>query len=192
MNPRRMTLTLGVAAGGLLAAAFLPMAVGSAVPIVIFVPDDSSFDPMFAQGMPGFFDPTENVTGSENWIEYTTSLILATNPVVAVSGNDNITGVLGTQPGFTAGESAPIQFDPLASTPGNEDLIVTDPLNSGLPFGTQLDFWNMGGGVLNFFEAEPVDVAGLNFGTSTLTDVLITPLGVTDLTPILTLITGLF
>ena len=42
MNPRRMTLTVGAAAGGLLAAALLPAAVAAADEYV-YLPDGSSF-----------------------------------------------------------------------------------------------------------------------------------------------------
>ena len=52
MNPRRVTLTLGAAVGGLLAAAFVPTAVASADIDVLFTPDTSTFDP---------------TTGTEDW-----------------------------------------------------------------------------------------------------------------------------
>jgi len=45
MKRRRITLSLGAAAGGLLAAAFLPAAVASADIDELFTPDTSTFDP---------------------------------------------------------------------------------------------------------------------------------------------------
>ena len=52
MNRRRITLTIGAAAAGLLAADFLPAAVASADIDVLFTPDASTFDP---------------TTGTEEW-----------------------------------------------------------------------------------------------------------------------------
>jgi hypothetical protein len=52
MNRRRVTLTVGAVAGGLLAAAFIPAAVASADIVDLFTPDTSTFDP---------------TTGAEDW-----------------------------------------------------------------------------------------------------------------------------
>jgi hypothetical protein len=52
MNRRGITLSLGAAAGGLLAAFFLPATVASADIDVLFTPDTSTFDP---------------TTGTEDW-----------------------------------------------------------------------------------------------------------------------------
>jgi hypothetical protein len=52
MNRRSITLSLGAAAGGLLAAFFLPATVASADIDVLFTPDTSTFDP---------------TTGTEDW-----------------------------------------------------------------------------------------------------------------------------
>jgi hypothetical protein len=52
MNRRRITLTIGAAAAGLLAGAFLPAAIASADIDVLFTPDTSTFDP---------------TTGTEDW-----------------------------------------------------------------------------------------------------------------------------
>jgi hypothetical protein len=48
MNRRRITLTLGAFAGGLLAAAFLPLAPANADTTDIWAPDTSTFDPTSA------------------------------------------------------------------------------------------------------------------------------------------------
>jgi hypothetical protein len=45
MNRRGITLSLAAAAGGLLAAAFVPTAVASADIVDLFTPDTSTFDP---------------------------------------------------------------------------------------------------------------------------------------------------
>jgi hypothetical protein len=52
MNRRGITLSLAAAAGGILAAAFLPAAIASADIDVLFTPDTSTFDP---------------TTGTEDW-----------------------------------------------------------------------------------------------------------------------------
>jgi hypothetical protein len=52
MNRRGITLSLAAAAGGLLAAAFVPTAVASADIVDLFTPDTSTFDP---------------TTGTEDW-----------------------------------------------------------------------------------------------------------------------------
>jgi hypothetical protein len=52
MNRRRVTLTVGAVAGGLLAAAFLSATVASAEIVDLFTPDTSTFDP---------------TTGTEDW-----------------------------------------------------------------------------------------------------------------------------
>jgi hypothetical protein len=52
MNPRRVSLSLAAAAGGILAAAFLPATVASADIEVLFTPDTSTFD---------------STTGAEDW-----------------------------------------------------------------------------------------------------------------------------
>ena len=66
MNPRRIPLTLGAAAGGLLAAAFLPMAVAFA--------DDNGFVPLNATIVPtevtGMPPGAEVIMGQEDWIPW--------------------------------------------------------------------------------------------------------------------------
>jgi hypothetical protein len=52
MSRRRVTFTLAAAAGGILAAAYLPVAVASADIVDLFTPDTSTFDP---------------TTGTEDW-----------------------------------------------------------------------------------------------------------------------------
>jgi hypothetical protein len=52
MSRRRVTFSLAAAAGGILAAAYLPVAVASADIVDLFTPDTSTFDP---------------TTGTEDW-----------------------------------------------------------------------------------------------------------------------------
>jgi len=71
---RRITLTLGAGAGGLLAAAFLTMALASADEGIV-APDVSTFVPTQVTGDPPY--SAEVVTGTEAWSE----LDLTTNAV---------------------------------------------------------------------------------------------------------------
>lgn len=139
MNLRRITFTLGAAAGGLLAAAFLPMAVAFA-DIYDGVPDPGSFQLTDAIGYPPFYN---EVIGTEDWstFDVTTGQVFA---VDQMSGNDTQT----TFGSFT-----------------NDDFAVLKDLGpASPPVGTQFDLANFGGG----FENEWINVPGVGQGISDL------------------------
>jgi hypothetical protein len=151
-NQRRMTLTFGAVAGGLLAAAFLPMAVAVADEYV-FTPDTLSFDPTQVEGYPPLIN---EVTGAEHWD--ISDLTKNTVPF----GDD----IVGTDTETTVGSAT------------NDDYLTSSFLDfNGLtatfdmPAGTQIDLANFGLG----FENEWIDIpSGSNSGIS---DLLITPFG---------------
>lgn len=74
-NQRRITLTLGAVAGGLLAAAFLPMAVAFADEYD-FVPDTTTLDTTQVEGYPPLVN---EVTGTDNDHLTSTALIAPNN-----------------------------------------------------------------------------------------------------------------
>jgi hypothetical protein len=129
MSPRRITLTLGAAAGGLLAAAFLPMAVASADE-VWYVPDPLSFDAITAvTGLPPY--SPEVVTGTENWVQFdftTNTLVTPPSPFTTISGVDTET-VFGsfTNNDFSNGRA----FDDLANFGGGWENLWVDLLPGG-------------------------------------------------------------
>jgi hypothetical protein len=151
-NQRRTMLTLGAVAGGLLAAAFLPMAVAFADEYD-FTPDIASFVPSQVEGYPPLIN---EVTGAEYWniFDLTTNTTAFSN---IMTGTDTET-TIGS---FT-----------------NDDYLFTGALSqigsSGSIFaggGTQIDLANFGFG----FENEWMDIpSGPNAGIS---DLFITPFG---------------
>jgi hypothetical protein len=147
---RRMTLTLAMA-GGLLSAAFLPMAVAFADNYE-FTPDITTFAPTQVEGYPPFID---EVTGAEKW-----NIFDATTNTVSFP---NIIG--GTDTQTTIGSFT------------NDDYLTNvtlyaSPPNFEAPAGTQIDLANFGLG----FENEWIDIpsGGTDPGAS---DLLITPFG---------------
>ena len=151
-NQRRVTLTLGAIAGGLLAAALLPTAVAFADDYDL-VPDTSTFVPTQVEGYP----PLENVvTGTEQWTPFDLTSNLATG--VLLSGVDTET-TIGS---FTNDDFLQTGVGLTLSFGANEVVLPTD---------TQIDLANFGGG----FGNEWIDVpSGLDAGTA---DLLITPFG---------------
>jgi hypothetical protein len=151
-NQRHATLTLGAVAGGLLAAAFLPMAVAFADEYD-FTPSITTFAPSQVEGYPPLIN---EVTGAESWnvFDLTTNTTAFSN---ALPGIDTET-TIGS---FT-----------------NDDWLSNGALSqigsSGSFFaggGTQIDLANFGFG----FENEWMDIpSGANAGIS---DLLITPFG---------------
>ena len=87
-KPTGIVLAAGAAAGGLLAAAFLPMAVAFADDDIGFVPVDDTFVPTGVSGMPP--SSADVITGQEEWIGYdfTTKEL---NPDQSFSGVDTET-----------------------------------------------------------------------------------------------------
>ena len=100
---RRITLAVGAAAGGLLAAAFLPIAIAVADE-EIYVPDPTTFDPTQVVGFPPF-SPQE-LMGTEQWsvIDLTTNQVEAldafsgvdTHTVFGPLINDDFASTLGS------------------------------------------------------------------------------------------------
>ena len=150
-NHHKFALTLSTLTGGLLAAAFLPMAVATADEYD-FTPDLTTFVPTQVEGYPPLIN---EVTGTEQWgvFDLTTNTSFAPN---VINGTDTET----TFGSFT-------NDDYLISS----GLVVSGPHFFSLPVGTQLDLANFGLG----FENEWVDIpSGPNTGIS---DLLITPFG---------------
>jgi hypothetical protein len=122
-TPRRVTLTLSAAAGGLLAAALLPVAVASADEELAWEPDFSTFDPTSGpQGFPPFYN---EVMGTETW-----------DDVVPSSGASSGAYVIGDDTETIIGSFT------------NNDLVVTSNSLS-TPIGMQIDFANFGDGWAN-------------------------------------------
>jgi hypothetical protein len=149
-NQRRTTLTLGAVAGGLLAAAFLPMEVAFADEYD-FTPDITTFVPTQVEGYPPLIN---EVTGAEQWNIFDLTTNTATYTDV-LDGTDTET-TIGS---FTN--------DDYLTNIGL--VVVGSPFE--LPSGTQLDLANFGLG----FENEWLDIpSGPDTGIS---DLFITPFG---------------
>ena len=153
---RRMTLSLGAATGGLLAAAFLPMAVAVADEYDL-TPDTSTFVPTGpVEGFPPFFS---DVTGFENW----SATDLTTNTVAVgdvVGGSDTETTIGSFTNNYFTGVGG--------------EFFISNGTNSFLlgGEGLQIDLANFGGG----YENELVDIPTGADGAG-LSDLLITPMG---------------
>jgi hypothetical protein len=148
-NQRRITLTLSAMAGGLLAAAFLPLAVASADQFDI-TPDTTSFDPTQVEGYPPLF---HEVTGTESW----NVTDLTTNSVAV--------------PDFFKGVDTDTTFGSFT----NDDFLTQNAVGVGgviVNPGAEFDLANFGGGFAN----EWVDVPGSGTGSG-ISDLLITPFG---------------
>ena len=157
MNRRRITLTLGAFAGGLLAAAFLPLAPANADTTDIWAPDTSTFDPTSApQGYPPFVDVLQ---GTETW--YLTNPPAGFHEFLAGVDTQTIIGSF-TNDDFldTMGEGGTGSLSEAAATAA-PDLYI------------HIDLANFGGG----FENEWMSVPGVDGAAATITDTLITPFG---------------
>jgi hypothetical protein len=151
-NQRRAALTLGAAAGGLLAAAFLPMAVASADEYDL-TPNITTFAPSQVEGYPPLINI---VTGAESW--GISDLTSNTTPFSHVLDGTDTQTTIGS---FT-----------------NDDWLTNGALSEVgssssffLSGGTQIDLANFGLG----FENEWMDIpSGPDAGIS---DLLITPFG---------------
>jgi hypothetical protein len=152
-NQCRLTLSLSAIAGGLVAAAFLPMAVALADDFD-FTPDTTTFDP--AQVVVGYPPLVNVVNGTEDWNlnDLTTNSVLSsdlfsgeeTETTIGSFSNDNL--LLGL---------------PVVMSSGNGLFTFTS--------GTEIDFANFGGG----FENDWVDIP--NGPDAGISDLVITPLG---------------
>jgi hypothetical protein len=125
MNTHRIVLSLGAATSGLLAAAFLPMAVAYADDYS-YGPDLSTFDPTAGpMGIP----PDDVVSGTEKWFTY--DLTTSTMTDDSLSGGVTVTNLGNiTISDFLVGSN------------------IDDP--SGLAAGSVIDQL-AGGGYLNVF-----------------------------------------
>ena len=147
MNPRRINLTVAAAAGGLLAAALLPMAVAAADEYV-YEPDVSTFyqisNPI---SLPPLFD---EVTGDEDFYVVDTTMGTTTRDMY---GNAVITTLLGsTETQFH------VDGDGFPSVPGVLDA------------GSDITLWQLPFG----FGNELVSSSSVPLG---LEDIVITPFG---------------
>ncbi len=150
-NQRRATLALG--AGGLLAAAFLPMAVAFADDYD-FTPNIASLDVTQVEGYPPLIN---EVTGTEKWgiFDLTSNASLAPSVII------------GTDTETTIGSFT--NDDYLTNT---GLIVISSSETFDLPSGTQIDLANFGLG----FENEWIDIpaSGTDPGVS---DLFITPFG---------------
>jgi hypothetical protein len=147
---RRIRSTIGAAAGGILAAAFLPVAVAFADDYTL-VPESQEVDTSVS-GLPPLYEVTMGTAqfGAEN---------SALNTIYGVFNADVTT--FTTSSGF-----------------GNQEIVDTGGQLGGLtvPTGSIFDFTNFGGG----FENEYSDIdgtVGTFAGPDTITDTFITPFG---------------
>src|SRR5689334_3801147 len=145
----RISLTIGAAAAGLLAAAFLPMAVAFADDHYSIVSNDD----------------TPVITSETGWAPFFQE-VKGTDVFAANQGN----------PFHPLGEFNG-QFDTVTTNTGfvNELILDTGGQAGGLsvPTGSVFDFTNFGGG----FSNEYADIAGTMGSPNTITDILTTPFG---------------
>jgi hypothetical protein len=148
-NQRRIRLTLGGVAGGLLAAAFLPMAVAFADEFA-FTPDPTTLDLTQVEGYPPLIN---EVTGTEQW-----------NIIDLTTNSQKFADVLnGVDTQTTIGSFT------------NDDFLVNPPALVGsdiVQSHSQIDLANFGAG----FENEWIDIPGNQTGSG-ISDLLITPFG---------------
>jgi hypothetical protein len=197
MNIRRITLALGAAAGGLLAAAYLPMAIanadsGGAVvdvtsdlqritpPDVFGFSPDSSETVLTVSGLPPLYQQVEGY----NTFDYTT-------PSGDDLGSFNADVSTLTTPGFenteylVTGDQTYNGIEPNASEPISANLPTT---------GSVYDIANFGDGFSNdYSDVAPQQAYQLGTdsltgigttATGTITDTFVTPFGNIDLTPL--------
>ncbi len=156
MNTRRIAFTLGVAGGGLVAAAFLQAAVATADDAFGFVPDPGYAPRVeYTDGLPPLY---QNVLGYDefNWVDLTKGTTAAPDVVGTFNAD---TSDVTTAFGIT-----------------NEELLVDSADLSGVhpAVGSVFDITNFGGGFENVY----TDLVGAGpSGANLITDVLETPLG---------------
>jgi hypothetical protein len=162
MGSRRITLTSGVIAGGLLVAAVLPMAIAFADD----ASDSSIFDPLFQEFFGFERDSSQPAT------------------VYSVSGEPPIfqsiheTEIFQTaSAGTLSAGSFQVDDEVITSAfgPASAELLVTssDNATSAPPVGSVYDVINIGGGFENVY----ADIPTTPGGTDTLSDTLVTPFG---------------
>jgi hypothetical protein len=159
MRSRPLTHTLGAVGGGLLAAAFLPMAAAFADDYN-YLPDPS-YTPVaeYTDGFPPF---DQDVLGYDrfDWVDETQS----------TTGNPDVVGTFNAD---TSQLSTALGFS-------NEELLVDDAGLSGTypETGSVFDVANFGSGFENIYS--DLVGAGTN-GTNLITDVFDTPFGDFDI-----------
>ena len=147
MNVRRIRLTVGAAAGGLLAAGLLPMAVAAADQYV-YLPDPLTFQEIGSPiGLPPLFD-LETGSGSMNVIDTANGSVIPD----AMDGTVLVTNFLG---------ATETQFD-------EAGWISTDP--GALDIGSQISLWQLPGG----WGSELIFSSSVPLG---LEDIVLTPFG---------------
>jgi hypothetical protein len=154
-NKCAITSALGAVAGGLLAAAFLPMAVAVADEFD-FTPDTTTFDPTQVEGYP----PLDNVvTGTEYWSLYDLTNSTVSSPEY-IDGVDTQTTIGSfTNDDFLQDSDYPVS-------------IVSNGGDITMPGDAQIDLADFGGG----WENEWIDIPSSG-SPSGISDLLITPFG---------------
>jgi hypothetical protein len=199
MNTRRITLALGAAAGGLLAAAFLPLAVANADPVTDFTSDiigrgptpdvfgfaaipGSPEDVLTVSGLPPLFQQVEGYQTLDYFSPAT-----ATDPIATV--NTDVSTL--TTPGFENTEYLVTGVDSDATKVAD---LVANPTDSFPTDGSVYDIANFGNGFENVYSdvaAAPAQFANATTdalsgtgtaATGTITDTFVTPFGNIDLT----------
>jgi hypothetical protein len=163
MGSRRITLTPGVIAGGLLAAAFFPMAVAFA--------DDSSDSSIFDPLLQEFYGFQRDAS------EPTTVYSVSGEPPFYQSIHQTEffgTDSTGTLPSGLFQVDNEVITDPFG--PASAELLVTSSEGgtSAPPVGSVYDVINIGGGFENFYSDIAPTTPG---GADTLSDTLVTPFG---------------
>ena len=197
MNTRRITLALGAAAGGLLAAAYLPMAVANADISDVSAPITPSPDVFGFEAIPGSPEDVLTVSGLpplDQQVEgYQTfdyfSPANATDPIGTVNTD---VSTLTTPFGFDNTEYLVTG----ASDASKAQELVASPTD-GLPTtGSVYDIANFGDGFSNDYSDVVALPARMADGTTdalsgtgtaatgTITDTFVTPFGNVDLTPL--------
>jgi hypothetical protein len=200
MNTRRITLALGAAAGGLLAAAYLPMAIANADGAVADVTSDiigrgptpdvfgfaaipgSPEDVLTVSGLPPLFQQVEGYQTLDYFSPAT-----ATDPIATV--NTDVSTL--TTPGFENTEYLVTGVDSEATKVAD---LVANPTDSFPTDGSVYDIANFGNGFENVYSdvaAAPAQFANATTdalsgtgtaATGTITDTFVTPFGNVDLT----------
>jgi hypothetical protein len=171
MGSRRITLTRGVVAGGLLAAAFLPMAwIWPA--FADDASDSSIFDPLLQE----FFGFQRDAS------QPTTVYSVSGEPPFYQSIHQTEffgTDSTATLPAGLFQVDNEVISDPFG--PASAELLVTSSAEgtSAPPVGSVYDVINIGGGFENFYSDIAPTTPG---GTDTLSDTLVTPFGDIPLT----------
>lgn len=170
MNPRRITLAVGTAAGGLLAAAFLPIAVAFADNFA-FQPDPNTPETALdGGGIPFFYD---DVGGLKLWDVVDTSQLTATGTPEVVGSFETLQDHWATWFG-----TSNLQIFVTSDVPDSMgNISAQDPTVNSVFDWTYFD---SGHDFYNFYS----DIAGTGGAANTVTDTLVTPFGDIDLTPI--------